>query len=85
MTEIFLFKSNQCINSFNYAIDNVKREVDSLNNTCVLVEESVNASFDDLKAKLDERRLELLRNLTRIKGIYQSRKCHSHHYTESYI
>lgn len=69
MTEIFLFKSNQCINSFNYAIDNVRREVENLNKTCVLVEESVNSSFDDLKAKLDERRKELLKNLSRIKGI----------------
>ena len=68
MTEIFLFKSNQCLNSFNYALDNVQREVDNLNKTCELVIQSVNSSFGDLQALLDKRREELLKNLSRIKG-----------------
>lgn len=70
MTEIFLFKSNQCINSFNYALENVQREIGNLNKTCELVVESVDASINQLKATIDARREDLLKNLSKIKGNY---------------
>lgn len=68
MTEIFLFKSNQCINSFNLALGNVQREMDGLNTTVGSVVQAVDKSFDELKALLDVRREELLKDLYHIKG-----------------
>lgn len=67
MTEIFLFKSNQCINSFNFAIGNVQRETESLNTIVESVIEKVDASFNELKAILDVRREEVLKDLFQIK------------------
>lgn len=49
MTEIFLFKSNQCINSFNLALANVQNEILNLNQTVECVAQAVEASFDELK------------------------------------
>lgn len=68
MTEIFLFKSNQCINSFNLALGNVQREMDGLNTTVGSMVQAVDKSFDELKALLDVRREELLKDLYHIKG-----------------
>ena len=68
MTEIFLFKSNQCINSFNLALGNVQREIESLNRTVEQVAESVEASLNDLKALIDVRRDQLLKDLFQIKA-----------------
>lgn len=67
MTEIFLFKSNQCINSFNFALGNVQHETENLNKTVENVIERVDASFNELKSLLDTRREELLKNLYYIK------------------
>lgn len=67
MTEIFLFKSNQCINSFNFAIGNVQRETESLNSTVEEVIGKVDASFNELKAILDARREQVLSDLYKIK------------------
>lgn len=67
MTEIFLFKSNQCINSFNLALANVQSEIVNLNKTVENVAQLVEKSFDDLKLVIDKRKQELLRDLTSIK------------------
>ena len=49
MTEIFFFKSNQCINSFNLALANVQREIECLNVTVENVAQSIDYSFNELK------------------------------------
>lgn len=67
MTEIFLFKSNQCINSFNFALGNVQREIRSLNTTVESVVTSVDDSINELKALLDVRRDDLIKDLYQIK------------------
>lgn len=67
MTEIFLFKSNQCINSFNLSMANVQREIERLNETVENVAVTINDSFNELKAVIDRRKEETLKNLTRIK------------------
>jgi tripartite motif-containing protein 2/3 len=67
MTEIFFFKSNQCINSFNLALANVQREIECLNVTVENVAQSIDYSFNELKLVIDKRREELLKNLCKIK------------------
>ncbi|CAF1111485.1 unnamed protein product [Brachionus calyciflorus] len=67
MTEIFLFKSNQCINSFNLAQANVQNEILNLNKTVENIVVEVEKSFDDIKILIDKRKQNLLKELTRIK------------------
>lgn len=67
MAEIYLFKSNQCINSFNLALGNVQNEIGNLNRTVESVVQLVDESFDEAKRVLDKRRHELLRQLAKIK------------------
>ena len=67
MTEIFLFKSNQCINSFNLALANVHNEIVNLNETVENIAHVVERSFDDLKQIIDKRKQELLNDLINIK------------------
>jgi tripartite motif-containing protein 2/3 len=67
ITEIYLFKSSQCLNSFSLALGNVQREVGNLAQTVDSVAEKVEASFDDLKALVDKRKCQVLSELKRIK------------------
>ena len=67
MTEIFLFKSNQCINSFNLALANVQNEIESLNSTVETVAQSVDASFNELRMVIERRREEVMKNLCKVK------------------
>ena len=67
MTEIFLFKSNQCINSFNLALGSVQREIETLNSTVDGVAEMVDYSLNELKSLIDKRREHLYSDLFRIK------------------
>jgi hypothetical protein len=67
MAEIYLFKSNQCINSFNLALANVKSEIGQLNQTVESVCSRVDESFELVKALADRRKHELLRQLARLK------------------
>ena len=67
MTEIFLFKSNQCINSFNLSMCNVQREIERLNETVERVALNVDESYAQLKSVLDKRKEETLKQLARIK------------------
>lgn len=67
MTEIFLFKSNQCINSFNLSMGNVQREMERLNETVESVAITVNDSFNELKAVIDKRKEDTLKELAKIK------------------
>lgn len=67
MTEIFLFKSNQCINSFNLALGSVQREMDTLNSTVDQVAEAVDYSLNELKQLIDKRREQLFAQLFKIK------------------
>lgn len=67
MTEIFLFKSNQCINSFNLALGSVQREIETLNSTVDSVAEIVDFSLNELKSLIDKRREKLYESLFRIK------------------
>ena len=68
MSEILLFKSSQCVNSFNLAMSSVRREMDNLNSTVEAVTEMVEYSFGELRAVLDKRRENLLLELARIKA-----------------
>ena len=67
MSEIFFFKSNQCINSFNLALANVQREIECLNVTVESVAQDIDRSFDELKQAIERRRESLLRRLLHIK------------------
>jgi tripartite motif-containing protein 2/3 len=67
MTEIFLFKSNQCINCFSLSIGNIQREIENLNKTTDEVIKSVDSSFKELKSLMDKRRDEILKELCKIK------------------
>lgn len=67
MAEIYLFKSNQCISSFNLALSNVQNEIINLNSTVENVVQLVDESFNELKRVLDKRRHELFKQLTKIK------------------
>lgn len=49
MAEIYLFKSNQCINSFNLALGNVQNEIGNLNRTVDAVAQLVDASFNEVR------------------------------------
>ena len=67
MSEIVLFKSNQCINSFALAIANVNHEIEKLNLTVESVADSVNKSFNELKVIIDKKREETLYGLCKIR------------------
>ena len=67
MSEILLFKSNQCINSFSLAIANVNHEIEKLNMSVENVAETVNKSFNELKLIIDKKREETLNNLCKIR------------------
>jgi tripartite motif-containing protein 2/3 len=67
MSEILLFKSNQCVNSFNLALANVNREIEKLDDTVEQVAENVHKSFNSLKALIDKCRDETLANLCKIR------------------
>lgn len=67
MAEIYLFKSNQCINSFNLALGNVQNEIVNLNRTVENVIQLVDESFNEAKRVFEKRRHELLRQLAKIK------------------
>jgi hypothetical protein len=67
ITEIYLFKSSQCLNSFSLALGNVQREITSLNQTAESVAEKVEASFDELKALVDRRKVQVLTELKRVR------------------
>ena len=67
MTEIFLFKSNQCINSFNLALANVQSEIESLNSTVEAVAQSVDSSFNELRMVVERRREDVMKHLCRVK------------------
>jgi tripartite motif-containing protein 2/3 len=67
MTEIFLFKSNQCINCFSLSIGNIQREIENLNKITDDVVKSVDSSFKELKSIMDKRREEILKELCKIK------------------
>ena len=72
MTEIFLFKSNQCINSFNLALANVQNEIENLNQTVENVAQLVDDSFTELKQIIEKRREDLIKNLCKIKIEFSS-------------
>jgi hypothetical protein len=67
ITEIYLFKSSQCLNSFSLALGNVQREIANLNSTVESVAGTVEASFDELKALVDRRKQQVLADLRRIR------------------
>jgi ribosomal protein S27E len=67
MSEIFYFKSNQCINSFNLALANVQREIDSLGGSVERVALAIDHSFDEIQAVIEARRITLLKTLAKIK------------------
>jgi hypothetical protein len=67
MAEIYLFKSNQCINSFNLALGNVQHEIGNLNRTVENVVHLIDESFNDIKRVVDKRKQDLLKQLTKIK------------------
>lgn len=71
ITEIYLFKSSQCLNSFSLALANVQHEVVNLNQTVESVAEKVERSFDELKRLVDERKNRVLGDLRAI----QQSKC----------
>lgn len=48
MAEIYLFKSNQCISSFNLALANVQNEIGNLNRTVESVVALVDESFNEV-------------------------------------
>jgi tripartite motif-containing protein 2/3 len=67
MSEILLFKSNQCVNSFALAIANVNHEIEKLNLTVENVADIVNKSFNELKLIIDKKREETLSGLCKIR------------------
>ena len=67
MSEILLFKSNQCINSFALSMANVNCEIERLNLTVESVADSVNKSFNELKLIIDKKREDVLNTLLKIR------------------
>ena len=67
ITEIYLFKSSQCLNSFSLALANVQREIGNLNQTVESVAEQVESSFEKLKQLVDKRKEQVLAELHKIK------------------
>lgn len=60
MSEILLYKANQCVKNLNRAAENVRREMEALDTNADAVTDNVNASFQDLSKLLERRRHELI-------------------------
>uniref|UniRef100_A0A914VFY6 Uncharacterized protein n=1 Tax=Plectus sambesii TaxID=2011161 RepID=A0A914VFY6_9BILA len=60
MSEILLYKANQCVKNLNRAADNVQKETTELDRNVDRILDEVNASFQDLSQLLDSRRRELI-------------------------
>ncbi|VDP30187.1 unnamed protein product [Soboliphyme baturini] len=63
MSEIMLYKANQCIKTLNRAADNVNREIEALRDNILTATEQLNSSFAQLASLVNERRNELLQVL----------------------
>jgi tripartite motif-containing protein 2/3 len=67
MTEIFLFKSHQCVNGCNLALNSVQREIEYLGASVDEVVQAVDDSYNEIKQILDKKREETLKSLVRLK------------------
>jgi hypothetical protein len=67
ITEIYFFKSSQCINSFNLALANVQNEIVNLNQNVEQMSNHVEHAFNDLKKVVENQKQLALRELYRIK------------------
>lgn len=60
MSEILLYKANQCTKNLNRAAENVRQEMETLDNNADRVVDQVNTSFQELNKCVERRRQELI-------------------------